>query len=359
MLKKFEQINPHACKTYLIADQNNDIVLIDPVLDHLKDYLSLIKNNNYNLKYIIDTHTHADHISCGSALKDIVKCRYIMHKKSPVKCADFRIEEELTIELLDKIKFSFIFTPGHTRDSISVLIDDKLLTGDVLFLDDGGAGRDDLPGGDPAAHWESLQKILQLDENIIVYPAHDYRKREPSSLKKQKVDNPHLKHSTKEDFIHYVEDLKLGPADWMKDVLKANYACAQDPQAAWIPVDTPACEIKGTIDKNINEINVDLITPQELDQIIKKEDNFLLLDVREPEELSDSLGHIEGVENIPILSISKNLDKIKPYKTKEIYVICRSGHRAYTAGQILKKAGFEKVKVLQDGMIGWNNIISD
>jgi hypothetical protein len=110
--------------------------------------------------------------------------------------------------------------PNHPKDGF--------LTGDALFLDEGGAGRDDLAGGDAAAHWESLQRILLLSENLIVCPAHDYRRREPSSLAEQKRRNPHMKPRTKEEFVRYVEDLKLGPADWMKDVLKANYTCLRD-----------------------------------------------------------------------------------------------------------------------------------
>lgn len=294
------------------------------------------------------------HISCSSALKDITNCSYIMHKNAPAKCADIKITKDLQKELLPGILFEFIYTPGHTNDSMSIKIKGLLFTGDVLFLDDGGAGRDDLPGGSPGKHWESLQKIGKLPGSIMIYPSHDYRNRKPSTLNQQKVTNPYLKKRSKIEFIHYVEDLKLGPADWMKDVLKANYTCAQDPNVAWIPIDTPSCEVKGTLDKNANEQVVDYITKEEL--LMKMKNNFdsiFLIDVREPKELVGKLGHIQGVQNIPLLEIPKQIKKIKEIKDKEIILICRSGSRAYTAGQLLQQAGLTNIRVLEKGMIGW------
>lgn len=350
----FEQLNPGACKTYLIKpDNSKDVAIIDPVIEHLKDYLNLLKDNNYNLKVVIDTHTHADHISGAAALKDITECEYMMHSKAPSKCITRKIKEgdELNI---GNIFVRVVESHGHTQDSISLVLPDRILTGDALFLDDGGAGRDDLPGGDPAMHWETLQKFINiLDENIIVYPAHEYRNREPSSLAKQKKSNPHLKPRTKEEFIQYIEELKLGPADWMNDVLKANYACARDPKAAWIPVDSPACEVKGTLEIGVNEQQPDFISIQELQHRLKDDlvKNPLLVDVREAHELKGPLGHISGVKHIPITKIAAKISELN--KEDETIIVCRSGARAYTAAQILKQAGFENVFVLNGGMIAW------
>lgn len=349
-----KQLNPHSCKTYMLKSSSSDIILIDPVLDHFEDYLKLLRDNSYNLKYVIDTHTHADHISCCAALQDVTDCKYIMHKNAPAKCPNIKIEEDCEKELLPGMNFKFIYSPGHTKDSMSIIVDNNLFTGDALFLDDGGAGRDDLPGGSAELHYETLQKIMNLSEELIVYPAHDYRDRKPSSLKKQKETNPHLKLQSKNEFIQYINDLKLGPADWMKDVLKANYACAQDPKAAWIPVDTPACEVKGTIDKNINEIEIESITTEQLREKIKNNNQPVLIDVREPAELESNLGAIKNSLNIPLLNITQNLVDLSKYENQEVVVICRSGHRASTAAKILKKSGFKNIKVLEGGMLAWN-----
>ena len=279
-----------------------------------------------------------------------------MHENTASKCVTIKVKDGDILKI-NGFEFNVIHTPGHTKDSISLVLEDKFFTGDFLFLDDAGGGRDDLPGGDPSEHWNSLRKTENLSGDIIVYPAHEYRNRKPSTLFSQRKTNPHLKPISKEEFVKYLEDLRLGPADWMKDVLKANYACAKDPKAAWIPIDTPACEIKGTMEKGVNEQLVNYIEPEKLKSLIRNEkENIVLIDVRESYELNDRLGHIEGVVNIPIGSISRKLNELESYSDKHIIVICRSGARATTAGQILKKANFNKVSVLNGGMLGWNNV---
>lgn len=349
------QLNPHSCLTYLIGmEDSKEVAFIDPVLEHVNDYASMLTQNNLKLTHVIDTHTHADHISGAASLKDITDCEYIMHKNAPARCSDFRIDDGFEWKLFDAIPMTVLYTPGHTRDSISLVFTDSIFTGDALFLDDGGAGRDDLPGGDPEAHWESLQKLRGLPEHLVVYPAHDYRNRQPSSLKQQKITNPHLKERSKEEFKIYLEDLKLGPADWMKDVLKANYSCARDPKAAWIPVDTPACEVKGTLDIGVNEIQVVSIPPAVLKQKLDSGADVILMDVREAHELHGELGHIDGIVHVPIGNLARHITDLEKDKDREVVTVCRSGARAHTAAQILAKSGFQKVSVLAGGMIAWN-----
>ncbi|UCF07177.1 MAG: MBL fold metallo-hydrolase [Thermoplasmata archaeon] len=350
---RFAQINPHSCKTYLIGDgSSNEVVLVDAVLDHFNEYLEYLKKNDLKLTMAIDTHTHADHISAGSALRDITGCDYMMHDLAPARCVTQRIQQGQQFNI-GSIQVKVIETPGHTRDSVSLILPDRILTGDALFLDDAGAGRDDLPGGDPVQHWESLERFKELPENLIVYPAHEYRDRQPSSLGTQKKTNPHLAHRTKEEFVRYIEDLRLGPAEWMKDVLSANYACARDPNAAWIPVDVPACEIKGTLEHGVNDIIATEISPENLKSMLVSREPPLLLDVRQASELKGELGHLNGIKHIPIGELSKRLEILEAYKNTPIITVCRSGARAHTAAQILEQAGFSNVSVLAGGMIAW------
>ncbi len=351
----FRQLNPHSCWTYLIADERSrEAAIIDPVLDHVQDYAEMLEKENLKLKQIVDTHTHADHISGSAALKDKTHCEYLMQAKAAAACPTIRLHDGDKIRLAD-VPVKVLETPGHTKDSISLVLSDRILTGDALFLDDGGAGRDDLPGGDPAEHWDSLQKILSLPGSLVVYPAHEYRHRVPSSLEHQKVSNPHLKARSKEEFIRYIQDLKLGPADWMKDVLKANYSCARDPKAAWIPVDVPACEVKGTMSLGANDIMVTKISCADLQDKIAKNKTPFLLDVRDPDELIGELGSIEGVLNIPVAQLSKRLNDLEAKKNMPIVTICRSGGRAHTAAQILLQAGFKQVQVLDGGMTAFTH----
>jgi sulfur dioxygenase len=352
----FRQLNPHACKTYLIGiDGSPDIALIDPVVDHVSEYLDMIEKEGRLLALVIDTHTHADHISGAAAMKDATGCSYLMHETGRPKCADFRVPDGFSWSLLDAIPVRVMHTPGHTADSISLVFPDRVVTGDALFLDDGGAGRDDLPGGDPAAHWESLKKLSGLPDELLVYPAHDYRSRESTSIARQKSTNPHLKPRTKGEFVRYIEDLRLGPADWMKDVLKANYACARDPKAAWIPVDSPACEVKGTLDLGVNDAEVSSMPADVLRQKLASDRPPVLIDVRERAELDGPLGHIDGIRHVPIGSLASRLGEVLEHADEEIVTVCRSGARAHTAAQILKVAGLRKVSVLAGGMMGWNS----
>lgn len=360
-----KQLNPIACKTYLIAnEETKQAVLVDPVLDGLSEYRDMLTrlkelDSAWALTAVVDTHTHADHISAASSLKDLTGCSYVMHEKSAQKCVDVHAKEGDTLELAG-VKMDVYHTPGHTRDSISLRIKDGstavLLTGDALFLDDGGAGRDDLPGGDPAAHFDSLQKLKALDEELVVLPAHDYRERVPSNLQRQKETNPWLKHESKDEFITFINDLKLGRADWMVDVLAANFKCSRNPNDAYVPNDSPACEVQGTIGKNVDTQEVEAIAPAEVKARLGKDAEMLLLDVREPAELTGPDGQIPGVKNVSVMHVESELDALAPWKDKPVITICRSGHRAETAAKILQSNGFSNVKNMTGGMTAWNRM---
>ncbi len=352
----FRQLNPNSCLTYLIGNpQTKEAVLVDPVLDHVRDYLEMLEKEKFRLTAVIDTHTHADHISGAPALLDHTHAEYIMHQNAAASCPTKRISDGSKLTLAG-FPFVFMEAPGHTRDSICVLLPGKILTGDALFLDDGGAGRDDLPGGDAGAHWDSFQKLLALPDDLMVYPAHEYRHRQPSTLGHQKKNNPHLQHKTREEYIRYFQELKLGPADWMKDVLKANYACARDPKAAWIPVDVPACEVKGTMAHGANDIQVGEVSPEELSRKIKMGETMLLLDVRDAEELRGELGSLPEAVNIPVAALSHHLKDIQARKNDPVITICKGGGRAHTAAQILLQSGFKNVKKLAGGMTAFREL---
>ncbi|SHJ09705.1 MBL fold metallo-hydrolase [Parasporobacterium paucivorans] len=350
----FEQLNDIACKTYLIMnDKDNRAILVDPVISKVQEYIGLMQEKGWNLTHVIDTHTHADHISAGPLLKDMSGCEYIMHELAPAQCVTRRVKDGDVLRLND-MEIKILHTPGHTRDSVTLLVDGKALTGDVLFLDEGGGGRDDLPGGDSSQHWKSLEILRKLPDYIMVYPGHDYAGRTPSTIGEQKRRNPHLKERSQKEFSEYIDDLKLGPEDWMKDVLKANYDCTRDPQAVGIPEDNRACEIKGMVEGEDKEPEVSYISREELQkELISAESKPTLLDVREDEELKGRLGYIEGIINIPIGSLASRIHEMDPYKDKKIVVICRSGARAAAGARILESAGFENVSVLKGGMLEW------
>lgn len=348
----FKQLNKTSCKTYLIGSESSkEVIIVDPLLVQVNEYVSLLKSEGLKLTHVLDTHTHADHISGAGALVDLTSAVYVMHQNSPVRCVSFRVPDGFECHLSD-IPVKVMHTPGHTKDSMCLVFPDRILTGDTLFLDDGGAGRTDLPGGDPGEHWESLQKIIKLPDHLMVYPAHEYRGCEPSGLGEQKKCNPNLHPRSKEAYIKWLTGMKLGPADWMNDVLKANYACTRDPGAAHIPADTPSCEVKGTMAPGIAEQQVPTMSAAEVRRRLetKQLDDTVILDVREPTELKGELGVISGTLNIPVGQVAQRLKELEKFKEKEIITLCRSGARAHIAAATLLKAGFRKVFNMSGGM---------
>ncbi len=351
----FRELNPHACRSYMLGlKSSGSVVMIDPVLEHVREYISILEKERLELSHVIDTHTHADHISGGAALKDLTGCNYLMHTNAPSECVDIRVNDNETVRL-SGLQFTFLHTPGHTMDSMCIVCRKMLFSGDTLFLDDGGAGRDDLPGGNPSLHWESLQRLKTLDDNLIVYPAHDYRGRKPSALGRQKKENPHMGDFDREEFVEYIDSLALKPVDWMKDVINANYSCALDPTSVWIPTDLPACEVAGTMGVSVNEIHVDHIEKKELMNLLKSEYKPVLIDVREANELLGIEGYIDGIVHIPLQELSSNLNTLEIYRNRPIVTVCHMGARAAVAAKILKKAGFPDVSVLKGGMKEWRS----
>ena len=141
----------------------------------------------------------------------------------------------------------------------------------------------------------------------------------------------------------------------MKDVLKANYACARDPKAAWIPVDVPACEVKGTLERGVNDQQVAAIPVEQVKEQLKSNTPPMIVDVRTPEEFTGELGHISQAINIPVTDLSKRLGELEDNKTEQIITVCKSGGRAHTAAQILMQAGFARVHVMMGGMLAWKS----
>lgn len=352
----FEQLNTDACKTYLFYEEGSkEAAIVDPKINYLNAYLDLLKQRNLLLKWIFETHTHADHISGAAALKDATGADIYMEERAPapLKCVNKRIHEGDELKV-GKILIKVIHTPGHTKDSVSYVLPGKVLTGDVLFLDNGGAARTDLPGGDPGEQWESHQKIKELPEDTIVYPAHDYRNRLPSSLAEQKRSNPFLQYTSKQEYVEFLNEQKLGPAEWMKDVLVANYQCTRDPYAAEIPEEGASCEVKGTLPAEVAALTVEYTSVDAIKARLDKGEKLVLVDVRDKEDLTGPMGKIEGSINIPITDVNVSLKKLEKYKNREVLFLCTKGKRSMTAAQLAKHAGFKNPVVIKGGMTAWS-----
>lgn len=353
----YEELNGRSCRTYLIHDEKScEAILVDPVNDFVDSYLWHIDLAGLTLTHVFDTHTHADHISGSTALRERIGCEYVMHRSSKVAGVTWRLDEGM--HRLGSIPLGVMHTPGHTKDSVSLIFPDRIFVGDLLFLEGGGAGRLDLPGGDAGDHWDSLQRILGLPERLIVYPAHDYRNCEPSDIGVQKSRNIFLAPRTKNAYLAFAKTLGYGPAEWMRDVLRLNEACCLADLYAYIPPRSEnccenVCESSGSIDDTAVENSVPHISAQELRARCQIPFAQILVDVRESDELVGDLPALLGIIHIPVGQMRDRIDELTAYKKKSIVMICRSGKRALQAALVLTQAGFTDVCVLEGGMLAW------
>ncbi|MDG6906937.1 MAG: MBL fold metallo-hydrolase [Nitrososphaerota archaeon] len=195
-------VGTHKNFSYLIADKDARLAaVVDPAWEVDKLH-SKLAENNLTLEYIINTHAHYDHIDGNKALQEKTGAKIVMHESSKAK-KDIAIQDAYNLEV-GKVKLRFIHTPGHSPESMCVVVDDfALLTGDTLFI--GECGRVDLPGGDAGELFESFERIRHLDPDLVVYPGHDYGTTSSSTLREQIATNYTLTKRTKSEFIRFME----------------------------------------------------------------------------------------------------------------------------------------------------------
>jgi hydroxyacylglutathione hydrolase len=187
--------------SYVIADEDTrEAAVVDPSFN-AEAIIQLVKNQNFNLKYIINTHSHGDHTAGNEELKSSLDAKIVAHKSATVK-KDVAVDDNDTIRV-GKIAVKVIHTPGHTPDGICLLVNGKLLTGDTLFV--GECGRTDLSGGSPKDMYNSLfHKLMTLNDSIEVYPGHDYGSRPHSTIGLEKRTNYVLEKRTLDEFIEFM-----------------------------------------------------------------------------------------------------------------------------------------------------------
>ena len=211
--------------TYLVGDaRSRDAVLIDPVLGQVERDLSLLKELGLNLKYTLDTHVHADHITANGKLRELTSCQTGVAAVNAVGCADLALEEGDVLPLGEEA-IKVISTPGHTSGCLSFLVGDCVFTGDSLFIR--GCGRTDFQQGDAGLLYDSItRKLFTLPDDTWVYPGHDYHGRTRSTIGEEKAFNPRLKLG-REGFIAYMDGLDLPDPRLIMEAVPANQACGQ------------------------------------------------------------------------------------------------------------------------------------
>ncbi|AIC14421.1 MBL fold metallo-hydrolase [Nitrososphaera viennensis] len=190
--------------TYIIADdeETDEAAVIDPSWD-LDKVFDALKKNGWTAKYVINTHSHFDHVLGNEQVAKVTGAKIVQHKASMLE-RDIEVEDGDTIKVGSSISLRVVHTPGHSKDSMCLVLDGKLVfTGDTLFV--GNCGRTDLPGSDPAEMYDSLfGKVAKLDESLVMYPGHDYGQKPTSTIGHEKKFNYVLSPRTKQEFLEFM-----------------------------------------------------------------------------------------------------------------------------------------------------------
>ena len=194
--------------TYLIASaKGREAVIIDPVLENVDNYISLLKELNLKLVKVIDTHIHADHVTGASKLKQATNCVTLMGEHTLADTVEIKVRDNEIIDI-DGLKIKSLYTPGHTSDSYSFLMDNYLFSGDTLLIN--GTGRTDFQNGSSKDAYNSLfHKLLKLPEETFVYPGHDYNGKLVSTIGNEKRSNPRLQVNSVDEYVDIMSNLKL------------------------------------------------------------------------------------------------------------------------------------------------------
>jgi len=194
--------------TYLIASaKGREAIIIDPVLENVEDYISILKQLDLKLVKVIDTHIHADHITGASKFKQATNCTTIMGEHTPADTVEIKVKDQEIINI-DNLKIKSMYTPGHTSDSYSFLLNNYLFTGDTLLIN--GTGRTDFQNGSSKDAYNSLfNNLLKLPEETLVYPGHDYNGKFSSTIGNEKKYNPRLQVKNEGEYIDLMSKLNL------------------------------------------------------------------------------------------------------------------------------------------------------
>ena len=206
--------------TYLISSGNGrEALIIDPVLENVNEYINILEKLDLKLVKVIDTHIHADHVTGASKLKDITKCSTIMGDNTPAESVEIKVKDDEYIKL-DYLKIRAMYTPGHTSDSYSFLMDNYLFSGDTLLIN--GTGRTDFQNGNSKDAYNSIfNKLLKLPEETLLYPAHDYKGEKVSTIGKEKKQNPRLQVNSVDEYVEIMNNLNLKkPAEIETNIAK-------------------------------------------------------------------------------------------------------------------------------------------
>ncbi len=222
----FRQLIDHTSYTYsylIASDKGREALIIDPVKENIDQYINLINELNLRLVVAIDTHMHADHITALGSLQGQLNCATMMGEYTTAECVTARVREDEIITI-DGIKLRALYTPGHTDEHFSFAMNDRVFTGDCLLIR--GTGRTDFQNGDPYKSYDSIvNKLFKLPDDMLVYPAHDYKGWTVSTIGEEKKYNPRIAGKTVAEYVEIMNQLNLPFPHLMDVAIGANAKC--------------------------------------------------------------------------------------------------------------------------------------
>ena len=331
----FERLAAGGCQSYLIGcAESCAAVLIDPEISLIDRYLALAARDGLRIHYLIDTHTHADHFSATQQLSRKLDVPVAMHCASPAPFVDLRLDDGEML-MVGEHRLQVLYTPGHTHDSMCLRFENRLFTGDTLLI--GAIGRTDLPSGDPGALFDSLfNRVLQLDPELTVHPAHEYKGRSHSTVGQEIAGNPRLQVRDRSAFAEMMRNLNLSMPTHVTEALRTNMSGGKTvaqmlaDAAAVVPFMSVA-ELKTRVEAGANEL--------------------VILDVRERDAYEE--GHIEGAKLLPRGQLELRVNQDLPDPTRRIVACCEFGRISTLATATLREMGFQRAVALEGGMKAW------
>lgn len=331
----FEEIRAGGCRSYLVGcPESCTAVVVDPELAQVDRTLGLAAKAGVRIQYVVDTHTHADHFSGAREIARRLRVPSVMHRASAAPYVDVRVDDGETL-IAGSLRLRVLHTPGHTDDSICLVLPDRVLTGDTLLRL--ATGRTDLPTGDPAAlHASLFDKLLRLDDGLGVYPAHNYKDTPPTTLGEEKARNPRLQRRDRAAFVAQMQALTLDLPDHLTEALRTNRTGGK------------------TVAQLLDEAarGIAFMSMEELrERVAAGGRDVVVLDVRERDAYDG--GHIPGAVHIARGQLELLVDKRFPDPTVRILTCCEFGKISTLAAATLRSMGYVRAVALDGGLRAW------
>ncbi len=322
--------------SYVIASRRGaEALIIDPVLEKIDRYIQLPDDLDLRMVKAVNTHLHADHITGLGALRDRTRCITVMGEQTKADIVSMRVGDGDNVAI-EGIQLDAIYTPGHTDDSYSFVMADRVFTGDTLLIR--GTGRTDFQNGDPKEQYDSIfNRLLKLPEETMVYPAHDYKGDTVSTIGEEKACNPRLQVKSVEEYVELMNNLNLPNPKMMDVAVPANLkiGLAQDEIArrGWALLPEQAVDLIGRTDT-------------------------VIVDLREQSE-RDRHGQIPHSVHAPYPALQENIASggvlHELGSTRNIIFYCAVGERSAMAVQAAQDVGLGNARHIQGGIVAWKD----